>query len=337
MVSAKERRMDTQLEMLDSLMVPLSIDHFSDGSQLPSDVYFRIHANKYIPVGKRGQASHFQDLHLFKDKIKDKRQQIVYLRKSELKDFVNMCLLSFQKIEAEAGDLDLKVKFLTQSSDLVSKQFEFLGVNSETIESAKVLTKSIHEVARQSHSVIELLYRFKGLPRNHGLHAVCVSTVSAMIAIELGWASDSILEKISIGGLLHDIGLQNFPESLLQKPYLDLTSQERALYETHPYVGAQVLRTVPGIPPEVISIVHEHHENSAGEGYPRRLDDGKINPLSKVVALATQFSELILPAGNEEPLKPEQAMNYIQNVLGQPFNPECYRAFKAIFGKPKPN
>jgi HD-GYP domain-containing protein (c-di-GMP phosphodiesterase class II) len=231
--------MDTQLEMLDSLMVPLSIDHFSDGSQLPSDVYFRIHANKYIPVGKRGQASHFQDLHLFKDKIKDKRQQIVYLRKSELKDFVNMCLLSFQKIEAEAGDLDLKVKFLTQSSDLVSKQFEFLGVNSETIESAKVLTKSIQEVARQSHSVIELLHRFKDLPGNRGSQALCVSTVSAMIAIELGWASDSLLEKISIGGLLHDIGLQNFPESLLQKPYLDLTSQERALYETHPYVGAQ--------------------------------------------------------------------------------------------------
>jgi HD-GYP domain-containing protein (c-di-GMP phosphodiesterase class II) len=47
----------------------------------------------------------------------------------------------------------------------------------------------------------------------------------------------------------------------------------------------RVLRTVPGIPPEVISIVHEHHENSAGEGYPRRLDDGKINPLSKIVGL----------------------------------------------------
>lgn len=327
--------MDTHLDMTDSLMVPLSIDHFIDGSLLPADVFFKLQPNKYIPVGKRGQASHFRDLHLFKDKIKDKKLQIVHLQKSELKDFVNKCLLSFQKIDVGVDGLDLKFKFLAQSSDLVIKQFEFLGVNSETVESARLLTKSIQEVARQSHSVIELLHRFKDLPGNRASQALCVSTVSAMIAIELGWASDSLLEKVSIGGLLHDIGLQNFPDSLLRKSYLDLTSQERALYETHPYVGAQILRTVPGIPPEVISIVHEHHENSVGEGYPRRLDDGKINPLSKIVGLATQFTELVLPSGNEEPLKPEQAVNYIQNVLGQPFNSERYKAFTIIFGKKK--
>lgn len=315
--------------MVDKLMIPLSIGHFDDGTALPSDVFFRLHTDKYIQLGKKGQICHFRDLHLFKDK----KAQTVYLQQKELQEFVTACLQRFQKIEVDADGLNRKFESLLQASDLVLKQFQHLGVTPETMESAKILTKTVHDIARQTKSVIELLSRFKGMYGNIGEHSICVGTISAMIAVEMGWSSEAILEKVTLGGLLHDVGLQTFPELLIRKSYLEMTAQERAQYETHPYVGAQMLRSLPSLPSEVISIVYEHHENSAGEGYPRRLDDSKINPLSKIVALANQFTELVMPSGLEEPLKPEQALNFIQNVMGQPFNPDCYKAFRAIFGK----
>jgi response regulator RpfG family c-di-GMP phosphodiesterase len=333
LAAAVEREMEILFDMTDNLMVPLLVDHFNEGNPLSVDVFFRIHSNKYIQLGKRGQVCHLRDLHLFRDKIKNKNAQFVYMHKNEFKAFVGGSLQEFHKQDWSKAEEEQKFKSLLQTTDLVIKQFQYVGISPETIESAKLLTKGIHEVARQTHNVVNLLNRFNGLPGNMGQQALCISIISAMVAVELGWASEGILEKISLGGLLHDVGLLDFPKELLTKPYLEMNAQERAVYETHPLLGAQVLRGVPGMPTEVINIVYEHHENSVGEGYPRRLDDAKINPLSKIVALADQFSELVFPSGNEEPYRPEQALNYIENILGQPYNSECYKAFKNIFGK----
>ena len=74
-------------------------------------------------------------------------------------------------------------------------------------------------------------------------------------------------------------------------------------------------------------MVYEHHENAMGLGYPRKLRDIRMNPLAKVVALATQFCELTIPSACQpSPMSPVEAVTYIKEIMGQPYNKEAFSA-----------
>lgn len=315
------------LRTTDDIMVPMGLSQFPTGKTLLSDVYVRLHTDKYVQLGKRGQACHFDEMHAFQDK----KINTVFVHQDVLKEFVTSSLLHLSVVEITPATLDTKIVEILQAIDLVTKQIQFMGLNQESFENLKIVSKSLREFTKLNSHVTELVHRFKSLPGNNDMHSICVSSLATMIGLEMGWNSENMLEKLSLSGLLHDVGLQKMPLRILRKPYDLMDTEEKAIYETHPYLGAQMLRNVPGISSEIISVAYEHHENSIGKGFPRRLDDSKMHPLSKVVALADQFTELVLPRADEEPFKPIQALNYIENILGQPFNVDCHKAFRKIF------
>jgi HD-GYP domain-containing protein (c-di-GMP phosphodiesterase class II) len=113
-----------------------------------------------------------------------------------------------------------------------------------------------------------------------------------------------------------------------------MTFDELQAYETHPFRGMEILRTVQSVTDDVISIIYEHHENALGQGYPRKMRDLRMNPLSKVVALADQFVELTLRNPNCPIPKPAyDAMKYIEVVMGQPFNREAFGGLRLLVVK----
>ncbi|MCB0357818.1 MAG: hypothetical protein KDD40_12460, partial [Bdellovibrionales bacterium] len=53
----------------------------------------------------------------------------------------------------------------------------------------------------------------------------------------------------------------------------------------------------------------------------------KAHPMAKVIALADEYCNLTMKAPNHpNPLPPTEAVIYIDKIMGQPFNKECYRA-----------
>ncbi len=162
-------------------------------------------------------------------------------------------------------------------------------------------------------------------------HAVAVSSLSVLIGGGLGYEKKTTLEKLAMGGLLHDIGLKALPPELLKKPLATMTTDEIQVYETHAYKGMQMLQSLGIVPDDIVSIVYEHHENAIGQGYPQRMRDVKMHPLAKVVALADAYADLILPNINcPMPKNPREALMYMEHTLGIPFNREAFRALKRI-------
>jgi HD-GYP domain-containing protein (c-di-GMP phosphodiesterase class II) len=70
-----------------------------------------------------------------------------------------------------------------------------------------------------------------------------------------------------------------------------MNTNEVKAYESHVGRGVDILSKMPSVPAEVIAVAMEHHENALGQGYPRHLRDVKMNPFSKIVALADTFCE----------------------------------------------
>jgi HD-GYP domain-containing protein (c-di-GMP phosphodiesterase class II) len=84
---------------------------------------------------------------------------------------------------------------------------------------------------------------------------------------------------------------------------------------------------------EVLLIVAEHHENAIGSGFPKKMRDIKMSPLSRIVALAQYFSGLLFHPMDGKSFTPDEAVNYIEEVLGQPFNKPAFLALKNINNK----
>ncbi|MDQ6806507.1 MAG: HD domain-containing protein, partial [Actinomycetota bacterium] len=77
--------------------------------------------------------------------------------------------------------------------------------------------------------------RFSGSAR----HSETVGRYAEMMARELG-LSEQRIDRIRLGGLLHDIGKVDVPDSILNKRGR-LSAEEFETIRTHPALGAQIL------------------------------------------------------------------------------------------------
>jgi HD-GYP domain-containing protein (c-di-GMP phosphodiesterase class II) len=115
-----------------------------------------------------------------------------------------------------------------------------------------------------------------------------------MIGRAMGWKSPQTLFRLSVAGLLHDIGCKEIPREILDKPRRELNSAETARLEAHAVRSAEILSDIPGVPSDVIQAVYQHHENCTGYGYPAGLKMSKIQPMARVLALADEFCYLVV-------------------------------------------
>ena len=82
------------------------------------------------------------------------------------------------------------------------------------------------------------------------------------------------LEALELAALVHDIGQIEIPSEIISRPG-PLTPAEMALVQQHPVMGYEILKDVQS-PWPLADIVHQHHENLDGSGYPRGLAGDQI-------------------------------------------------------------
>jgi putative nucleotidyltransferase with HDIG domain len=211
-------------------------------------------------------------------------------------------------------------------SDIVKKEV-FVG----SYERCKQVVSFVQESVAQLKNFEKFIDVFSKMPGDQVSHSLATSIVSLMICERMDITMKSTIEKIVMGAFLHDIGLKEIPRELLEKPRLQWSEEELHYYESHTLRGVEILRDIKEIPSDVLSIVLEHHENALGLGYPRRIRDIKINPLARIVAVAECFVELIYDSNKENVRRtPEEAISYIENVMGQPFNKPAFLALKNV-------
>lgn len=97
---------------------------------------------------------------------------------------------------------------------------------------------------------------------------------------------------IIYAAILHDIGKTCIPLNILKKPG-ELTPEERAIIETHPALGSEILlkSNDPSLKRYAV-IIRQHHERPDGFGYPDRLLLHQINPIARIINIADRFAAM---------------------------------------------
>ncbi|MEO8317858.1 MAG: HD domain-containing phosphohydrolase [Bradyrhizobium sp.] len=146
-------------------------------------------------------------------------------------------------------------------------------------------------------------------------HCLLVMGVAVDFGLSLGLAKADI-ERLHTAAMFHDIGKARIPLAVLDKPGR-LDPQERALIETHPAAGYEVLKGVPGISPEVLDAVRHHHEYLDGSGYPDALSAGSITDIVRMLTIADIFAALIESRSYKPGMPRQQAYDILCSMHGK--------------------
>ncbi len=156
-------------------------------------------------------------------------------------------------------------------------------------------------------------------------HSVRVKQISVDIGRVMR-LSESELEALEWGGLLHDIGKIGVPDDVLNKPD-KLTREERAIMNAHPVIGANIIAPVTKLAPE-LPIIRHHHEWYNGSGYPDRLIGDEIPKLARILHVADAFEAMTAARPYRmKPLTAEQALGELRKFAGIQFDPSIVDAF----------
>ncbi|MCX7173244.1 MAG: HD domain-containing protein [Proteobacteria bacterium] len=114
-------------------------------------------------------------------------------------------------------------------------------------------------------------------------HQQRVTALAQAIGREMG-LDPRLVEGLSFGGMIHDIGKIAVPSEILTKPSR-LSVIEYQLIRQHSETGYDILRGID-FPWPVADMVVQHHERLDGSGYPHGLTGGQICLEAHIIAVA---------------------------------------------------
>lgn len=118
-------------------------------------------------------------------------------------------------------------------------------------------------------------------------HAVNCGILCAAVALDFS-LSDEQLESLTLGALLHDIGLVNVREDLDYPK--EISKNLKKEVKNHPEKGAALLAGF--LSEDAIEAIQQHHECCDGRGYPAGLKASEISLFGKILNLVDSFEAM---------------------------------------------
>ena len=213
------------------------------------------------------------------------------------------------------------------------KVYVELGVLATSAAAALIL------VVRQLNSTNEELHR-----SNKELLELTVTTLEArdpytsghsrrvaqycrMMGQALALSSKQV-DRLSVAALLHDVGkVHEVFAAILAKPG-KLTPEERAIMESHPIKGAELVRISSHLRDTVEPIRH-HHEAWDGSGYPDALSGEAIPRFSRIIAIADTIDAMASDRPYRRGLAAHKIRAELIRMSGIQFDPQTLNTLLA--------
>ena len=119
-------------------------------------------------------------------------------------------------------------------------------------------------------------------------HCVNVMTLALSYCLHNGFSEDES-KRISMGALLHDVGLTKLPKSIVSYQGR-LPDRHFREYQTHSAIGHDLIKLNENIDTSIAAGILEHHERLDGQGYPRGI--ANLSFEGRLIGLIDSFDSL---------------------------------------------
>lgn len=292
---------------------------------LPEDVFIRLSDTKFIRVLKKGIGFDSKDLDHFLEKRKVEslyikkehceafayQLELIYRKnsapfeekKKRLAELVakkellekNKSAPAPQKVDP-AKHLEITKKIendLVQDLEKVKNISNSLGFSPEVQEQTKKNVLATVKLIRKAPGLSLILSQLSLEKEKYiSSHSTLMAYVSCALASQMEWTSDTTYQKLTLASFLHDITLKNQDLAQIQtlaelrKREAEFSVEDLKAFREHPNNCAEIARQFSEVPPDVDSIIVQHHERPDGSGFPRALTHSRIGPLATVFIVA---------------------------------------------------
>ncbi|MFN0278009.1 MAG: HD-GYP domain-containing protein, partial [Pyrinomonadaceae bacterium] len=170
-------------------------------------------------------------------------------------------------------------------------------------------TRQISEASRIHLATVEALATAIDARDQVGLGHVQRTQIYAIGIGQILGLSESDINALRTGALLHDIGKLAVPDHILNKPD-KLTPAELEKTKIHSVVGASILEKI-GFDYPVVPTVKHHHEWWDGKGYPDGLKEEEIPLTARILCVADAYDTL----RGARPYRPAMTRDLARQVI----------------------
>jgi len=158
-------------------------------------------------------------------------------------------------------------------------------------------------------------------------HSRRVTVYAVLIARKLD-LPNTVIRKIHLAGLMHDIGKIGISEHVLNKPG-SLSNEELFYLNQHPEISSRILSPILR-DREVLDYVRHHHESWDGTGGPDGLKEKEIPLGARILAVADAFDAITSDRPYRTACTVSFALKEIIENFGTQFDPQILESFKKV-------
>ncbi len=210
-------------------------------------------------------------------------------------------------------------------------------------EASELLRSGEPVAARQRTETLtsELLQRMLGDPEScirlltegagdrSSAHALNVTVISLLLGRLLN-LSESELQVLGLGALLHDIGKLYLPDRMrtLDEQF---SAAELKLYREHVALGVLHGRRMELTAP-VLLVIGQHHELADGSGFPQQLELARLTQAARIVGLVNRYDNLCNPPLPANVHTPHEALSLLYTQSQTKYDQMLVSAFVRMMG-----
>jgi len=283
----------------------------------------------YAAAGEQFTPAHRQKLH-------DAGVTEVYIRAEQRPDYDQYVEKHLPHILRDATiPLPERAKVLYSASEAVVRDvFETRLPHGLAVRDFKRVTGLVEKSLEFLSSEASLRHLAALTAHDYGVYThnvhVFVYTMALLHAMQ---ADEDTLVQTGTGALLHDIGKTRVPKTILDKPG-PLSSDERAIINTHPVLGLALCQDVP-LSRTAAQCILMHHERMDGSGYPGALTAELIPQHARVLAVADVYDALTTNRVYAEAMAPFPALRLMREEMDGHFDLEIYKRLVVLLSGAK--
>ncbi|MBE0359964.1 HD-GYP domain-containing protein [Pseudoalteromonas aliena] len=160
-------------------------------------------------------------------------------------------------------------------------------------------------------------------------HSINVSILMSIFAKHLNIEKD-IIEELTTGALLHDIGKIKIPDEVLNKPGR-FTEAEFEIMKNHSLFSKEILEEA-GLTGIAVDIAGMHHERLDGKGYPFGKKGEEISQYVRMASIVDVYDALTAERVYKAGMEPIKAFKILKDGCPDSFDPVLLNKFIQCIG-----
>lgn len=160
-----------------------------------------------------------------------------------------------------------------------------------------------------------------------GNHSARVARYARILSQAVGLGPEDV-ERIAIGGLLHDLGKLGVGDNTLHKSG-SLTSTEFDRVRLHPVMGARILEGLDSFA-AVVPLILYHHERYDGTGYPHGLKGDQIPQGARIIATVDTYDSMTSDRPYRSSLSIDDAIMRLRAAAGSQLDGELVETWVRV-------